>query len=127
LIFVSVATVGADDVESLFSIEKSASPAVGVEEPGLPQPIKLLQNRPNPFDDATWIVFEAETVPAFKKASIQIYDLNGRLVAELPVPFIRLGLNELLYQHGHGQRGAYAYRLVLDGRVVDTKQMVFAN
>jgi len=127
LIFVSVATVGTDGVESLFSIEKSASPAVGVEEPGAPQPVKLLQNRPNPFDEATWIVFEAETVPAFTKASIRIHDLTGRFVAEMPINAIKPGINELLYRHGYGQSGNYAYSLVIDGRIVDTKQMVFAN
>lgn len=127
LIFVSVATVGTDGVESLFSIEKSASPAVGVEEPGFPQPIKLLQNRPNPFDEATWIVFEAETVPAFSKASILIHDLKGQFVAEMPVGAIKPGINELLYQHGYGHSGSYAYSLVIDGRIVDSKQMVFAN
>ena len=127
LIFVSVATVGTDGVESLFSIEKSASPAVGVEEPGAPQPVKLLQNRPNPFDEATWIVFEAETVPAFTKASIRIHDLTGRFVAEMPISAIKPGINELLYRHGYGQSGSYAYSLVIDGRVVDVKQMVFAN
>jgi hypothetical protein len=36
-------------------------------------------------------------------------------------------MNEVLYTHGYGQRGAFTYALIIGGQVVDAKQMVFAN
>lgn len=127
LVFVSAAKVNGVGIESLFSREIQLFPAVGVEETEPSKTFELLQNRPNPFDESTWISFTAGQVPAFRKASIQIFDPGGRLVSELPIAHIREGLNEHLYVHGYGQTGVYVYRLVVDGQVMDAREMVFAN
>ncbi|MCA0237295.1 MAG: M28 family peptidase [Bacteroidetes bacterium] len=125
--YVSVAKVDNLGIESLFSIEKTVIVS-GTSEPATEaeKPIQLLQNKPNPFDEATWIGVWVEEMPAYKNAGILIHDLQGKLVQELPLQ-LKPGLNEVMYTHGYGVRGTFAYSLVLDGVVVETRRMVFAN
>ena len=85
-----------------------------------------MPNRPNPFDESTiigWMVYDP---PSVNRGEVRITDLNGRLVESLAVD-LKLGLNEVLYRHGYRQLGTFIYSLVIDGRVVDSKRMVFAN
>lgn len=124
--YVSIASVDTNGVESIFSREYYTT-AVGLEElqplyPGL----ELLQNQPNPFDEATWILVKVDKLPANSSALIRITDLNGRTVKENPFD-LQLGMNEILYEHGYGASGTYLYSLVIDGKIVSTKQMIFAN
>lgn len=127
VLYVSVAAVDAQGMESLFSIEKLILVS-GVAEPGAEDTpgIKLLQNRPNPFDEATWISFWVNEMPRYSKAFVQVSDLGGKVIQQLPVQ-LQPGLNEVLYTHGYGVRGTFAYSLLIDGQVVDARQMVFAN
>lgn len=127
-LFVSVAAVNADGVESLFSGEKIPTVVSGTENPGEEpvQAITLLQNRPNPFDEATWISFMVKKMPEIREAYIQITDISGKTLEKIPV-ILQEGLNEVLYTHGYGVQGIFAYTLVADGKVVDTRQMIFAN
>ena len=88
--------------------------------------MELLQNRPNPFDEATWIQFLVHQIPDYSRASVVIRDASGTLLADLPV-VLTTGINEVLYTHGYGVSGMLFYSLVLDGMPVGTKAMVFAN
>lgn len=128
-LFVSVAGVNDEGVESLFSIEKiimttdtEEAPTADREEKN----IRLLQNRPNPFDEATWISFWVNEVPRYQKAVLRITDPVGRPVEEMTVS-LKQGLNEYLYTHGYGGRGWFHYALWIDGQPIDTRQMIFAN
>jgi len=123
-----VAAVDDQGAESLFSGEKAISASVGTDEAieETTRNIRLLQNRPNPFDEATWISFWVNEVPNYREAAIQIVDLQGKTVAMMPVQ-LQQGMNEVLYTHGYGVRGTFAYTLLLDGRPVETRQMIFAN
>ncbi len=127
-LLLSVAAVDAQGAESLFSGEKAISASVGTDEAleETTRNIRLLQNRPNPFDEATWISFWVNEVPNYREATIQIVDLQGKTVAFMPVQ-LKAGMNEVLYTHGYGVRGTFAYTLLLDGRPVETRQMIFAN
>lgn len=124
--FVSIASVDSNGVESIFSREYMST-AVGMPE--LQQPyagITLLQNHPNPFDEATWISVQVNQLPRYKTAAVVITDLAGRTIKTLPLE-LQPGLNEVLYEHGYGASGAYLYSVVIDGKTVMTKQLVFAN
>jgi hypothetical protein len=89
--------------------------------------IRLFQNRPNPFDEATWISFWVNELPSNAgSAFIQIVDLQGKLIQNIPVS-LKQGMNEVLYTHGYGVRGTFAYTLVVGGTTVETRQMIFAN
>jgi len=126
-LFVSVAAVDAEGGESLFSGEKLVLITGTEEQPTETEEknITLFQNRPNPFDEATWISFWVNTVPQHREAHILIADLNGKPVQRMSVE-IRQGLNELLYTHGYGVRGTFSYTLLVDGRPIDSRTMIFA-
>jgi len=117
-------------LESLFSEEKMVlAGQIGLEEHETVEvtaPFELLQNRPNPFDESTWIgVHVAENQPP-TKGEIRVTDLQGRLLEIIHIP-LEPGLNEVLYDHGYGQVGTYTYSLFVGGECVGTKQMIFAN
>ncbi len=127
--FVSVATVDSSGTESLFSPEKTISHywLALEEEPDLPGAgYTLLQNRPNPFDEATIISVYVSQPEKYHRAEIIIQDLAGNLVKALPIA-LDYGTNDVLYEHGYGAQGVYMYSLVVDGQVISKKRMVFAN
>jgi hypothetical protein len=128
-LFVSVASVDAQGVESLFSVEKIMT-TTGTQDPAgtadESRNIRLFQNKPNPFDEATWISFWVNEVPGYHHASILITDMNGRQVEEIPV-LLRQGMNEVQYTHGYGGKGTFSYALMIDNNPVDARKMVFAN
>ncbi|MBC7776705.1 MAG: M28 family peptidase [Phycisphaerae bacterium] len=129
--YISVAGVDEWGAESLFSEEKLVkSHASGTGEPGSAEPepnFRLFQNRPNPFDEATWISFWVNEVPPdTHSAFMQISDLQGRVVQNMPVT-LQQGMNEVLYTHGFGVRGTFTYALWVGGKAVDARQMIFAN
>jgi Peptidase family M28 len=127
-LYVSVARVDDAGIESLFSIEKviliSSTEEAGAAPPE--KPIRLFQNRPNPFDEATWISFWVNEVPSYRQAMIQIVDMGGKVIEEMEVE-LKQGMNEVMYTHGYGVRGAFQYALLIDGEAVDARKMVFAN
>ena len=130
-VYASIAGVNNWGAESLFSVEKivqtqtSATEELSREEP---EPnIRLFQNRPNPFDEATWISFWVNEMPAgMPDALVQITDLQGRLIENISVS-LQQGMNEVLYTHGYGVRGTFSYALIIGGKAVDARQMIFAN
>ncbi len=127
-LYVSIATVDNYGAESLFGPEKLVLTS-DTEEPeqAVQKAIELYQNRPNPFDEATWISFYIHEMPkSVSIASIQITDMQGKVIENLPVA-LKDGLNEVLYTHGYGVRGAFVYTLLVNGAPVDSRQMIFAN
>jgi flagellar hook assembly protein FlgD len=73
----------------------------------------LRQNVPNPFHDATSIVFE---LPSPAKATVSIFDTRGRLVrrlvdANLPAGVQRFEWNGLTERGTPASSGVYFYTL----------------
>ncbi|MCB0680526.1 MAG: M28 family metallopeptidase [Saprospiraceae bacterium] len=126
---VSAATVDADGVESLFSNEESVFfLPTGVKElPWMEKGYTLLQNHPNPFDEATVFAVRVERPISHREAFIVVLDLQGKELARLPIT-LNQGINEVVYDYQHHRYvpGTYAYSLVVDGQVLETKQMVYA-
>jgi hypothetical protein len=128
LYVVSVATVDANGVESLFIGEKFNDFETGLTTISKAQEqLVLLQNRPNPFDEATYFGVLVNEIPNYTKASIQVRDLQGRLLRELPIE-LQIGVNEVIYDFDHHQYqpGVYTYTLVLDNYPLYTKRMMYA-
>ena len=124
--FVSVASVDSLGIESLFSREVLITPT-GINEPDKTSvPFELLQNRPNPFDEATIIGVKVNNPSEYKEAYILVRDIQGKIVKQLPIN-LNDEINEVVYEHGYGNVGIYTYSLIVDGKIVTTKQMVFAN
>lgn len=84
---------------------------------------KLYQNTPNPFSAETVIEYY---VPAgAKSATLYVFNLSGEMLQ-----------NYTLKQYGHGMvtlsggtlaAGMYVYSLVVDGQIVDTRQMILTK
>ena len=127
-LFLSVSAVNGQGVESLFTGEKIVAASSATNEPGEPAEanIRLFPNKPNPFDEATWLSFWVNEVPVYRRAALQISDTQGRIIETLPLR-LQAGMNEMLYTHGYGVRGTFTYTLTVDGRPVEARQMVFAN
>ena len=124
---VSVASVDSNDVESLFSREHMTF--VGVEQVTRNPyaSVELLQNSPNPFDETTMISVAVHEPVSYKEAYISIADaVTGKEVKRMPIS-LRSGVSEVLYAHGYNAVGTYVYSLVIDGKRVQSRKMVFAN
>lgn len=127
--YVSVASVDENQLESLFSKEiVIQNNQINIEEISTEEtrPFELVQNHPNPFDEATIIGVAVNKSIVYKKAVIQIIDLNGKIVENLKIE-LNPGINEVVYEHGYGKTGIYYYSLLIDGKESERKSMVFAN
>lgn len=125
---VSVASVDENGVESLFSGEKVVNFTTGAYEAERPRHIlELLQNHPNPFDEATVIGVYVQSPLVYRDAFIAVFDKLGHELARLPIRLVP-GLNDVIYDYQYHRYipGTYAYSLVVDGEVVDTKWMIYA-
>ena len=128
LYVVSVATVNEDGIESLFIGERFNDFESNLNEIAEAQEkIRLLQNRPNPFDEATYFGVYVAEVPSYREAYISVSDLQGRTLARLPIE-LAPGLNEVLYnfEHHDYQRGVYTYTLLVDDYPLATKRMIYS-
>ncbi len=129
--YFSVCSVDSNGVESLFAREvRHIVTTTAVEEPkeneiNYEQNIFLHQNRPNPFDEATYIGFDVKQKVKYNTAYLSIVGIDGKEIQQIPVE-LNLGMNEVLYTHGYGVQGVYVYSLVVDGIIVDSKRMIFA-
>jgi PKD repeat protein len=83
----------------------------------------LQQNRPNPFIDNT--IIEYNISDGFKKASIEIWSIQGVLVQSQQIS--SAGRGTMVIQGNSFQAGIYNYRLIVDGNVVGNKKMVLLN
>lgn len=125
---VSVAAVDEQDIESIFSEEKLiafVSNTQDFEDPN--RGMTLLQNHPNPFDEATVIGVKVDRPVPHEEAFIHITDMSGREIVRLPIS-LQPGLNEVMYDYRHHsyEPGVYVYSLVVDGRLVESRQMIYA-
>jgi hypothetical protein len=125
LYIVSVASVDSKNVESLFSKELMVTTGIN-DVQATDQPIALLQNSPNPFDEATMISVSVSKVTSYKTAFISITDIAGKEVKRIPIA-LKTGINEVVYEHGYNMAGTFTYTLVIDGKSLQSKRMVFAN
>jgi hypothetical protein len=138
--FISAASVGDNQVESLFGAEYALKTGVAgasnaqtktitatagsLEKESAYQGIQLLQNSPNPFDLATMITVVSETDAYAGRAWIRIMSIDGRVLKNIKLS-LRKGVNEVLYDHGYGVKGTFIYTLVIDGLPVQSRKMIF--
>lgn len=83
----------------------------------------LGQNIPNPFDNSTTIPFKIPL--GCKSAVIQVFEnATGRTVKIIPVA---CNQSQLTIEGGTLTSGSYSYTLIVDGKSVDTKQMILTK
>jgi hypothetical protein len=133
--YVSAAAMDANGTESQFSTEYTLSTGLYVlnltpdtTRPVPTQPddygIRLMPNRPNPFDESTMIAIASGTDVFADRTTLQITGIDGRLVTRIPVHLHR-GINEVVFNHGFGVGGIYICSLLIDGLPVQSTKMIF--
>jgi hypothetical protein len=95
-------------VQARFVIDNRA---VAIESTGeLPQEIRLDQNYPNPFNPTTQIQF---AVPEAGDVALDIFDITGRLVANLVEGPQAAGTYSITVDSTNWTSGVYFYRLTM--------------
>ncbi len=84
---------------------------------------KLYQNNPNPFTSNTEIKYYLPNET--KEASIRIYNLVGEEIAKFDL--LDRGYANLTINGNVLKAGMYNYALLVDGQLIDTKQMVLTR
>lgn len=86
----------------------------------IPKRVKLEQNYPNPFNPSTNIAFD---LPHAMNVKLLIYNVLGRVVAELSGARMSAGKHEFVWNASHNASGIYFYRLITANGTV-TKKMI---
>ncbi|HEX3074095.1 MAG TPA: T9SS type A sorting domain-containing protein [Ignavibacteriales bacterium] len=108
----------AQSVDAVYRFIKK--PVVGVDEENLyPTVFSLAQNYPNPFNPETKISF---SLPQSGKATLKIYDMLGREVAELINGEMEKGSHSVNFNGRNLSSGVYIYRLQ-SGAFAESKKM----
>ena len=82
----------------------------------------LYQNTPNPFKEKTVIRFKlADNV---QNASICIFDMQGKMLKNLPISSGTESVTVNGYELGAGM---YLYSLIVNGQEIDTKRMILSK
>ena len=87
----------------------------------LPQTFSLEQNYPNPFNPTTTIRYE---LPYLSHVQLAVYDVRGRLVANLVNGVRSAGVQELTFDATNLPSGMYFYRLQANGHSEVKKMML---
>jgi hypothetical protein len=98
----------------------SADPVALLEGADLvPEAFSLAQNHPNPFNPSTTIAY---TLPTESYVTLQVYDMQGRVVATLADGFKEAGTYQAPWDATLMASGVYLYRLVA-GDVIQSRLM----
>ena len=110
---------GDNDFVSYYYPMELAIPSGGGEGDVPGTETRLLGNHPNPFNPSTEISFQMSDVGEFAK--IEIYNTKGQRVEQISV--VR-GRASVVWDAEKFASGVYFYKLVADGKEVDTKKML---
>jgi len=83
----------------------------------------LKQNAPNPFNSNTIIRYHTPSYT--KNAQIIITEMNGRNLKTIKIP--NNGPGQVNISAGSLPAGSYVYSLIIDGKKVDSKQMILTK
>ncbi len=86
----------------------------------IPKRVKLEQNYPNPFNPTTNIAFD---LPRAMNVKLLIYNVLGRVVAELSGNRMSAGKHEFVWNASNNASGIYFYRLITANGTI-TKKMI---
>ncbi|MBS1604244.1 MAG: M28 family peptidase [Bacteroidetes bacterium] len=134
--YISAAAMDANNTESQFATEFTLSTKQYVlslppPDPRLPAPadagyygIRLMPNRPNPFDESTTVAITSGTDVFSDRTWLQFTTLDGRVIRRMQVQ-LKKGLNEVLLDHGFTVAGTYVCSLIIDGLPAQSTKMLF--
>ena len=111
----------------IYLIGEAQNLSVIGSELAMPTSFSLDQNYPNPFNASTMIPY---AVPQTADISIAIYNIYGRQIRSMDMGETSPGWHQA-YWKGSDARGnpvgtgIYFYRLLVDGRSMDLRKMVY--
>jgi hypothetical protein len=109
------------DKAEVVSLPYSQEPVGVIDIPSAVEQAVLYQNAPNPFNERTEIRYYLPS--QVRSAEICVFDIQGSLVKKLTA-----GMSGSVEIKGSDLRvGTYLYTLIVDGKQVDTKQMVLTK
>ena len=97
------------------------------EETGIPETFRLIGNYPNPFNPTTNVVFE---VPQPAKVSVEVYDVMGRKVLDVPATSFAPGAGQVTIDASSLSSGIYLYRVtaeMIEQTVTQSGRMTFVK
>ena len=111
-----------DDTIDLISlwIDEGATeePVVGIgDNQDFPTDFILHQNFPNPFNPTTTLLFNIETSASQNNTSLQIVDINGRLVKTLIREYLNPGKHQIQWDASHLPSGVFFAQLSGGGKI----------
>ena len=83
----------------------------------------LYQNYPNPFNSKTTISYVLDK--NINNAQLLIFNMQGTLIKSYKN--LRVGNGEIVISSGELNAGMYIYSLIVDGVIIDTKNMILTN
>lgn len=86
----------------------------------------LEQNKPNPFGSETIINIKVTDKAVYKNAFLVVRDMYTQEVYRSRLN-LQKGNNSVTYRPSSALKGILYYSLELDGKTIDTKQMIFQN
>lgn len=100
------------------------SPLLGIGDPNqIPVSFRLLQNFPNPFNPNTIIDYE---LPTDGFISLNIYDLNGRIISKLVDEVQTRGNHFVNFDGNNLASGIYFYQIKF-GDITQTRKMILVR
>lgn len=108
-----------EEVKELASDSKSTTNTTIVELTNA----RLDQNVPNPFDQSTTIDYYIPK--SFANAAIQFISPDGEIIKSVPIA--AKGNGQLILKVGELCAGTYQYSLIVDGKIIDTRQMILTK
>jgi hypothetical protein len=82
----------------------------------------LYQNYPNPFNNETVISF---SIPEPSEIQLNIYNIKGESVDKLISKKMNIGIHSVNFKANVLNSGIYYYQLTVNGKIVQTKSMLY--
>jgi photosystem II stability/assembly factor-like uncharacterized protein len=114
---VSITNSSLDNVN--FYLDNSLVPVKHISSI-VPDNMSLGQNYPNPFNPITNIKFQVDKT---NFANLTVYDISGRVVADLVNGLLKPGVYEVEWDAGKYASGIYFYKLETEN-FIDSKKMI---
>ncbi|HQO10680.1 MAG TPA: T9SS type A sorting domain-containing protein [Clostridiales bacterium] len=111
-----------DNYNYIYFQSRQIDSGINEQEMILPATATLNQNYPNPFNNETEITF---SVPDNSEIKLNIYNTKGEFVDELINKKINKGLHTVKFNTSNFNTGIYFYQLVVNGKIVQTKSMLY--
>ena len=111
-----------DSLLALIPFDHTKDGGMGKTIKGL-KPGELIQNQPNPFTTNTYIYYKLGS--NCSHVELRITDILGRIRQKLLLTDNTFGIHKVEFNPEELHNGVYQYSLVVDGKLVDSKKMIF--